>query len=95
MLEEMGGPVGVVGLEPRPGVDPHPDGGGAGGEARLGGDAEAVGERGDAGEGRGGPDGDQAGAVGLPAQRRPEPSRAVDETVSPIQSKGVQLINHH
>lgn len=60
MLEEMSGPVGVVGLEPRPGVDPHPDGGGAGGEARLGGDAEAVGERGDAGLGGG----EDAGVVG-------------------------------
>ncbi|KAL3714147.1 hypothetical protein ACJRO7_006137 [Eucalyptus globulus] len=59
-------------------------GGGGGGEP----EAVRGADRGEAGEGRGGPDGDQAGAVGLPAQRRPEPSRAVDETVCTDPIKG-------
>lgn len=37
----------LVVLEPRPGVDPDPDGCGLRGEVGLGGDAEAVGEGGD------------------------------------------------
>lgn len=49
VLEEMGGAVGLVVLEAGPSVDPDTDGGCAGGEIGLGGDAEAVGEGGDAG----------------------------------------------
>ena len=48
VLEEVRGAVSLLGLEPRPGVDPDADGGGAGAEGGLGGDAEAVGERGHA-----------------------------------------------
>lgn len=45
----MRGTVALLCLESRPGVDPDAHGGGPGGEGGFGGDAEAVGEGGDAG----------------------------------------------
>jgi len=48
VLQEVRGTVGLLGLEARAGVDPHADRGRAGGEGGLGGDAEAIGKRGDA-----------------------------------------------
>ncbi|ONK76249.1 uncharacterized protein A4U43_C03F25590 [Asparagus officinalis] len=49
MLQEVSSSVGLISLKSRSSVDPDPDGGGLGCEIRLGGDAEAVGKRGDAG----------------------------------------------
>lgn len=46
-------PISLLGLEPRPGIDPHPDSGGFRGEVRLGGDTEAVGKSRDFGVGSG------------------------------------------
>lgn len=52
MLEEVRGAVGLLRLEPRPGVDPDAHSRGLGGEGGLRGDAEAVGEGRHAGLGR-------------------------------------------
>lgn len=49
MLKKVRGPISLIVLEPRTGVDPDPDGGGLGGEVRLGGDSKAIGEGGDSG----------------------------------------------
>lgn len=67
VLEKVRGAVGLLSLEPRPGVDPHTDGGGAGRQVRLRGDTETVGEGGHAGL-RGGED---PGVVGVSRVRRP------------------------
>jgi len=48
VLQEVRGAVGLLGLEARAGIDPDADGGGAGGEGRFGGYAEAIRERRDA-----------------------------------------------
>jgi len=57
----MRGAVGFLSLEPRPGVDPNADGGGACGEGGLGSHAKAAGERGHAGLGRT----EDAGVIGV------------------------------
>ncbi|CAL9758136.1 unnamed protein product [Musa acuminata subsp. burmannicoides] len=95
VLQEVRGPVGLIGLEAAPGVDPHADRGGAGVTSRVGGEAEPVGEGGDAGL-RGGQDGGMVGKGGVGGGVAEESGVGVIEALD-LGSDGLgeAIVEHH